>query len=50
MVWLCSDKADFLHGRMVWANWDVDEMVAKKEEIVSKDLLTIDIKGSHAHN
>lgn len=25
-VWAASSEADFLHGRFVWANWDVDEL------------------------
>ncbi|KAI1334016.1 NAD(P)-binding protein [Xylariaceae sp. FL0016] len=30
-VWAASSEAKFLHGRFVWANWDVDEL--KKGEI-----------------
>ncbi|KIW28106.1 uncharacterized protein PV07_07790 [Cladophialophora immunda] len=34
MVWLASPEADFLKsGRFLWANWDVDELVARKAEI-----------------
>ncbi|KAF5003602.1 hypothetical protein FDECE_9857 [Fusarium decemcellulare] len=25
-VWAASDEAEFLHGRYVWAKWDVDEL------------------------
>ncbi|KAJ4328292.1 hypothetical protein N0V84_001332 [Fusarium piperis] len=25
-VWAASDEAEFLHGRFVWANWDVNEL------------------------
>lgn len=25
-VWAASTEAEFLHGRFVWANWDVDEL------------------------
>ncbi|KAH7139784.1 hypothetical protein B0J13DRAFT_676959 [Dactylonectria estremocensis] len=25
-VWAASDEAEFLHGRFVWAHWDVDEL------------------------
>ncbi|EXJ92365.1 hypothetical protein A1O3_00915 [Capronia epimyces CBS 606.96] len=25
-VWLASENASFLHGRFVWASWDVDEL------------------------
>lgn len=30
-VWLCSPEAKFLSGKMTWAQWDVDELLAKKE-------------------
>ncbi|KAI7778405.1 hypothetical protein LA080_002175 [Diaporthe eres] len=30
-VWLASPEARFLHGRFVWASWDVDEL--KSDEI-----------------
>lgn len=33
-VWLATDKAKFLNGRYVCANWSVDELVQRKEEIV----------------
>ena len=32
-VWLCSREADFLNGRFVWPQWDVDELLAEKERI-----------------
>jgi hypothetical protein len=25
-VWAASPEATFLHGRFVWANWDVEEL------------------------
>lgn len=25
-VWAASEKASFLHGRFVWASWDVTEL------------------------
>lgn len=31
-VWAASPAAVFLHGRFVWVNWDVDELVARKKE------------------
>lgn len=34
-VWLSSSEADFLKGRFLWSNWDVDELKAKKELIES---------------
>ncbi|KAH7417944.1 hypothetical protein BKA64DRAFT_738475 [Cadophora sp. MPI-SDFR-AT-0126] len=32
VLWLCA-KGGFLRGRFVWANWDVDELEGRKEEI-----------------
>ncbi|KAK8074143.1 short chain dehydrogenase [Apiospora phragmitis] len=39
-LWVTRPEAKFLSGRMVWANWDVDELKGKEEEITSKNLLT----------
>lgn len=30
---------------MVWVNWDVDELKAKKDEIINNDLLTVSLGG-----
>lgn len=46
IVWATSEEAAFLSGRLAWANWDVDELVAKKEEIVNKDLLISGLTGA----
>ena len=43
--WLTSKEASFLRGRYITANWDVNELIARKEEIVSKDLLTVQLSG-----
>ena len=32
-VWLAGPQSDFLHGRYVWAEWDVDELIALKEKV-----------------
>lgn len=32
-LWLAGPESDFLHGRHVWANWDVDELIALKDRI-----------------
>jgi hypothetical protein len=45
VVWLCSQDADFLKGRFVYANWDIDELKARKEEIVRENLLTLTLRG-----
>lgn len=38
-MWLASKEADFLRNKFVWANWDAEELVARKNEIISSDLL-----------
>lgn len=40
-VYLSNDKADFLRGGYLHANWDVEEMERHKEEIVQKKLLKL---------
>jgi hypothetical protein len=36
VVWLTTADADFLKGRFVYANWDINELkAAQKEEILS---------------
>lgn len=29
-VWAATNEAAFLHGRFVWASWDVDELATGK--------------------
>ncbi|KAH6717059.1 hypothetical protein DL95DRAFT_395804 [Leptodontidium sp. 2 PMI_412] len=38
VAWTASEEASFLAGRFVWVNWDVDELVQKKNEILDRDL------------
>ena len=38
-VYLASSRADFLRGRYVSSQWDVEELEARQEEILEKDLL-----------
>ena len=45
-VWLTSPAAAFLSGRFVWANWDVEEILARKDEIVQQNLLTMQLTGT----
>jgi len=35
MVWLASPEASFLSGKLVWANWDVEELKTQAENISS---------------
>ncbi|KAL6816309.1 hypothetical protein V8C43DRAFT_289824 [Trichoderma afarasin] len=34
-VWLASPESDFLAGRFIWANWDVEGLLAAKEKILA---------------
>jgi hypothetical protein len=38
-VWLCKEKRMWLSGRLVSANWDVDELLAKSGDVEARDLL-----------
>jgi NAD(P)-dependent dehydrogenase (short-subunit alcohol dehydrogenase family) len=50
MVWLATPQAEFLRGRFVWANWDVDELVAKKKTIEADPLLLTATLGGWPFN
>jgi hypothetical protein len=39
VAWLTKGERTWLNGRYVSATWDVDELLAKKQEIVDGDLL-----------
>lgn len=45
MVWLASDEAIFLKGKLAWANWDVDDLKAQTKEIQSGQLMAAGIMG-----
>jgi NAD(P)-dependent dehydrogenase (short-subunit alcohol dehydrogenase family) len=38
ILWSASSEAQFLNGRFVWVNWDVDELKAKNEDILDEGL------------
>jgi len=44
-VWLASSEAKFLKGKFVWANWDAQELLERKEEIESTKLLNWLLEG-----
>jgi len=48
LVWLAADptRSQFLNGRALTAGWDVEELVARKDEIVSKNLLTMQLQAT----
>lgn len=39
LTWLARERREWLSGRFITAPWDMEELVARKEEIVSRDLL-----------
>ncbi|KAH6651610.1 hypothetical protein BKA67DRAFT_571350 [Truncatella angustata] len=43
-VWLASDEAEFLGGRFVWTNWDAEELIKRKDTIISEKELTSMVK------
>jgi len=44
-LWLTARKAEFLNGRYVQATWDLNEVIAVKDEIVEKNLLVTKLAG-----
>ncbi|RFU77871.1 short-chain dehydrogenase reductase [Trichoderma arundinaceum] len=47
-AWIAADprRSEFLSGRVISANWDVEELVARKSDIVAKNELTMDLVGT----
>ncbi len=41
MVWLTAEKRDWLAGRYVSVNWDMEQFLEKKEKIEKGDLLKV---------
>jgi len=39
IVWLCSGKADWAKGRYLSSDWDVNELLQMKDQIIKDDLL-----------
>lgn len=44
-MYLASPQAEFLSGRYISANWNVDELEVRKVKVVKKNLLKMDLKG-----
>ncbi|KAH7327374.1 putative oxidoreductase ucpA [Rhexocercosporidium sp. MPI-PUGE-AT-0058] len=45
-VWLATEQARFMNGRYMGVNWSVGELVERREEIVEKALLFVELQGS----
>ena len=41
MVWLTAEKRDWLAGRYLSCNWDMEGLLRKKDEVVDGDLLKV---------
>ncbi|KAL7930794.1 hypothetical protein V8C35DRAFT_312208 [Trichoderma chlorosporum] len=48
-AWLASDEASFLDGRFVWVNWDVDELLARKQEILDNNMYKTALAGAETN-
>ncbi|KAK3696361.1 hypothetical protein LTR37_018026 [Vermiconidia calcicola] len=48
MVWLVADpgRSFFLSGRVLTVEWDVEELIARKEEITKQNLLTMSLHAT----
>jgi NAD(P)-dependent dehydrogenase (short-subunit alcohol dehydrogenase family) len=44
-VWLTTPTAKFLSGRYISANWSVDELYRRRDEIIGEDLLRLVLSG-----
>ena len=44
-VYLTTERAGYLNGRYASVNWDIEELEARKDEIVLKGLLNEGLKG-----
>ncbi|KAL6690987.1 hypothetical protein J3F84DRAFT_398003 [Trichoderma pleuroticola] len=44
-AWLLTDEARFLKNKFVWANWDVEDLVTRKDEVLTTRALTWGVEG-----
>ncbi|RFU28093.1 hypothetical protein B7463_g8251, partial [Scytalidium lignicola] len=45
-VWLATKEASFMNGRFMDVNWDVAELVERKNEILQGNLFKLDLTGN----
>nr|AMD38939.1 reductase [Fusarium aywerte] len=45
MVWLASKEAEFLKGKFLWVNWDVQELMDREDEIKNSMLFRLSLNG-----
>lgn len=44
-IWLASPESDFLKGKFLWMNWDVDELKAQADEIEKTHNFSVEMVG-----
>lgn len=44
-VYLTTERAEYLNGKYASVNWDIEELEARRDEILSKGLLKEGLKG-----
>ncbi|KAJ3543184.1 hypothetical protein NM208_g3703 [Fusarium decemcellulare] len=44
-VWLASPEARFLRNKLVWVNWDAEELVSRSQDIKDSSILTWKLEG-----
>lgn len=45
LVWLASPEGQFLKGKFLWVNWDVDELISRKAELIMPEKLVTGLVG-----
>jgi NAD(P)-dependent dehydrogenase (short-subunit alcohol dehydrogenase family) len=45
-VWLATEKAKFMNGRYMGANWSIAELMERRDEIISNGLLLEELQGT----
>jgi hypothetical protein len=45
VVWAVSSDAKFLRAKVVWSNWDIDELKAMKKEVEGTVKFTFGLLG-----
>lgn len=42
-VYLATEEADYLRGRFLYANWDLEQLLQRKSEILENDLFKMQL-------
>jgi len=45
MLWLAGTEAEFLRGKYLWANWDMDELKERADSIAASEEFNIQLVG-----